>query len=323
MKSNIKIEIRDWEEIDLERLAEFSLAVKKPSETTYNSNQTVEQEKRYLEFRKRFQPAKVLLAVRNGSLVGWLSYDTESTFSMEIGRWLPIVKKGKDSDQVFTLLIEKCRDVCEAQNLSRIEVRFDISNEKDETTYQHYQISYKKQGFELVDHEFYLRKILLKDSHEPNQPPVGLIYKQIDEIDFKAAYQCYYKSFENSKVRMFLNQTNKERKQFFEETFSQKKSIVGNASLALINLIDNEVVGIVILQARREEAHLAILAILPDHRGKKFGTSLVKEAISRCNHLGIKTMSLGVDADNVPAVNLYSKMGFEKVSSLITLAQRL
>ncbi len=149
-----------------------------------------------------------------------------------------------------------------------------------------------------------------------------LIFQELNSVDLKKAYLCYYNSFKQSKVRMFSDQTDKERKQFFEEILSEKKSIINNASLVLANATDNEILGLIILQARREEAHIAILAIAPIHRGKKYGTILARKAISVCSNLGFKTMSLGVDEDNIPAYNLYKRLGFEKVSSLVTLARK-
>ncbi|MHA2175800.1 MAG: GNAT family N-acetyltransferase [Candidatus Hodarchaeales archaeon] len=318
--SDIQIETHDWQEIDLDQLAKFSYTVKQSYEATYDSKRTIEREKEHLQFRKRFQPAKILFALKNGSLAGWLSYDTESPSSMVIGRWLPIIKMDKDIGRIFTLLIEKCKVECIAKNLSRIEVCFDLYDQKDRLAYNQYVGLYKSLDFELVDHEVYMRKEILEGNYKKTRTPPQLIYKQVQEVDLKVVYMCYYKSFENSKVHMFIDQTDKERKQFFEETLSSKKSSISEASLVLINPIENEVLGIIIVQARESDAHMAILAITPDYRRKKYGTTLVKEAISQCGQLGFKTMSLGVDADNDSAYNLYSKIGFEKNSSLATHA---
>jgi ribosomal protein S18 acetylase RimI-like enzyme len=319
-KQNIHIETRNWEEIDTDWLAEFTFKVKQSYETTYDSRGTIEQEKRHLEFRKRFQPATVLLAYKNDTLLGWLSYDTESPFCMEIGRWLPVVKKDKVSDQVFTLLIERCQEECVTNSLTRIEIRFDISTVRNERNFPKYKKVYNKHNFILIDNEYFLRKVLLKDSPKQIQLNSSLIFKPIAEIKARALYECYYDSFLDSKVRMFLDQSDEERQQFFEETLAEKKSLINEASLALINPVNTEVVGLIVVQARNDEAHVAILAISPYHRSKKYGTSLVKEAITQCEHMGIKTMSLGVDADNIPAKNLYYKIGFERISSLVTLA---
>jgi len=47
------------------------------------------------------------------------------------------------------------------------------------------------------------------------------------------------------------------------------------------------------------------------YRGKGFGTTLMAEALHRLKTEGIKVVELGVDGNNLPALKLYRKFGFE------------
>jgi ribosomal protein S18 acetylase RimI-like enzyme len=47
------------------------------------------------------------------------------------------------------------------------------------------------------------------------------------------------------------------------------------------------------------------------HRGKGFGTTLMAEALRKLKTDGVKVLELGVDGNNLPALRLYRKFGFE------------
>ena len=93
-----------------------------------------------------------------------------------------------------------------------------------------------------------------------------------------------------------------------------------NSSLLVLNLSDlNEnksnkiVVGMACLWSILEEAHITLLAIHPDHRQQGFASllllSLLDDAISR----ELEWATLEVNVNNLSAINLYKKFGFEVV----------
>jgi len=55
------------------------------------------------------------------------------------------------------------------------------------------------------------------------------------------------------------------------------------------------------------------LAIIKEARGRGIGTDLIKQTIEHANLMEIKKLSLSVEAKN-PALNLYKRFGFEKVT---------
>jgi ribosomal protein S18 acetylase RimI-like enzyme len=63
----------------------------------------------------------------------------------------------------------------------------------------------------------------------------------------------------------------------------------------------------------RHKIHLAAMYVMRDYAGKGVGRKLVDEALAEARKMnGIEIMSLTVTADNLPAVRLYAKVGFQE-----------
>ena len=60
-----------------------------------------------------------------------------------------------------------------------------------------------------------------------------------------------------------------------------------------------------------EEAHITTIAIAPEYRKRNFAQALLKRIIDDCYLAKIKYITLEVRVSNIPAINLYSKYGFE------------
>lgn len=61
-----------------------------------------------------------------------------------------------------------------------------------------------------------------------------------------------------------------------------------------------------------DEAHITNIALLPDYRGKKLGQRLLQYVMELAREAGAKTMTLEVRVSNIPARNLYKKLGFKE-----------
>jgi len=61
-----------------------------------------------------------------------------------------------------------------------------------------------------------------------------------------------------------------------------------------------------------KRGHVISIAVLPSHRRKGIGETLLKEALqAMINHYGVKECYLEVRVSNMPAINLYKKVGFK------------
>jgi ribosomal-protein-alanine N-acetyltransferase len=61
-----------------------------------------------------------------------------------------------------------------------------------------------------------------------------------------------------------------------------------------------------------KRGHVVSIAVLPEYRGRGIGEALLKEALqAMLNHYGVKECYLEVRVSNMPAINLYKKLGFK------------
>jgi ribosomal protein S18 acetylase RimI-like enzyme len=63
-----------------------------------------------------------------------------------------------------------------------------------------------------------------------------------------------------------------------------------------------------------ESLYLPALSIVADRRGQGIGTSLLLRAFGEAAELGLRAVTLDVDADDATAIKLYLREGFEKIS---------
>ncbi len=96
-----------------------------------------------------------------------------------------------------------------------------------------------------------------------------------------------------------------------------KKSIEEEMNNMLAKFIvakeDNKVVGFAMCWFIMDECHIGNLAIHPDYRNKGIASSLLDDLLKDCKEHGTTYLLLEVRASNVPAQNLYKKLGFEEV----------
>lgn len=74
--------------------------------------------------------------------------------------------------------------------------------------------------------------------------------------------------------------------------------------------------GFLCLRYLEIEASIDNIAVPASSRGKGIATALVIEALGYCAASGVKDIFLEVDCSNIPAIRLYEKFGFVKVSTL-------
>ena len=80
---------------------------------------------------------------------------------------------------------------------------------------------------------------------------------------------------------------------------------------------DAKVLGFAICESLGSEVHLWSIAVREENRGHNLGGMLLDEARRFYKDIGgYAVMSLNVHVDNIPAIHLYERLGFRKVSVL-------
>ncbi|MBO5101681.1 MAG: GNAT family N-acetyltransferase [Clostridia bacterium] len=105
-----------------------------------------------------------------------------------------------------------------------------------------------------------------------------------------------------------------EREARFIRRFSESES-----DLMLIALDGERVVGNGVIERERipRYSHRATLSltVLSEYSGQGIGSSLMKELLDFSRVSGLRTVSLEVRADNVRAISLYRKFGFDLIGT--------
>ncbi|MEH7883775.1 GNAT family N-acetyltransferase [Bacillus sp. JJ1609] len=79
---------------------------------------------------------------------------------------------------------------------------------------------------------------------------------------------------------------------------------------------DGEIIGKVNLQVTSKIGAIFGLGVLPEHRRKGYGRSLLLMAIEKLKEANAKDIMLQVAAENANALNLYKSCGFEETSTM-------
>jgi ribosomal-protein-alanine N-acetyltransferase len=77
--------------------------------------------------------------------------------------------------------------------------------------------------------------------------------------------------------------------------------------------VHHKVIGMIVVWFIIDEAHIATLAVHPEHRGKGIATRLLSTALEQALEKGMQVATLEVRAQNTAAQEIYRRFGFEIV----------
>lgn len=113
-----------------------------------------------------------------------------------------------------------------------------------------------------------------------------------------------------------LDEVLKIERQLFVDAWSRNsfrfEILANNYSLPLVMLLDDKIIGYTIVWIIFQEFHIANFAIHPDYQHRGFGTYLLNEILKKA--VGLEYAMLEVREHNLPAIHLYEKFGFKKIS---------
>ena len=114
-----------------------------------------------------------------------------------------------------------------------------------------------------------------------------------------------------------------EMKCFETEAFTKQQIaylLADSNSVILVSKVKGEIVGFVIgkinLDRKPATAHILTIDVSPEHRRKGIGRSLLQEIEKTFKHEGAKICCLEARENNIEALSLYEKFGYERVGRL-------
>ena len=77
----------------------------------------------------------------------------------------------------------------------------------------------------------------------------------------------------------------------------------------------NEIVGFAGIKLFLDDADIMNIVVKKNYRNNGVGTLLLENLISLCNELNLQSLSLEVNEENLPAINLYKKFVFKDIGT--------
>ena len=312
----IEIEIKKYEELEAEEIAEFTFAVLQSSETTRKEDRTLEIVRKYIDNVGVNYPYTFLIAYQDAKIVGWLGIFHEYPTMAVIGSWCPYIIPSANEDKIAHMLINSGIEFVENTGRVKLEIFFMELTEKTMPRYERYRKWNEAVGM-MRDNEwahmecdltsYPQKEIVLPQDYEL----IPLSHRTNDEI-----YPSYYASFLASNDPRFLEQTDQQRRSFFDEMFDRSKEMIEEASLLLLH--NKEIVGNLRVTPDGKNCYVNGIGIHPAHRRKGLGSIILGTSLRNASKLGVESMILEVDVSNKDAIGFYEKLGFVKLKGSIS-----
>lgn len=308
--------IRKWNEANIHDLAEIAYMSLQASEASRREGFTIEMMENWLKRLEFDIPPVIIQAHSSGKLIGWLLLFLHDDRRGEINPWVlnghPLIIPRTPHRQATVKLLEKAVAFGKQQGLTRIELAFRRSPENSGENYEKNKRLYESLGFHFATETAIMRVILSSLDFSDDRIPSEYIINPLIETDDEELYKCYYETFRTGQDRFFFDQTDAERRAFFDSTFDKTEPL--NSETSLVILKNKQIIGFTLVRPTHGEgnAHLWMFGIHPAHRRKGLGKALLRQLICKSQQQEYRTMSLGCDPTNQPAYKLYSNHGFKE-----------
>jgi ribosomal-protein-alanine N-acetyltransferase len=98
----------------------------------------------------------------------------------------------------------------------------------------------------------------------------------------------------------------------WQQSFETMSASFSQSGYATVYEKNGEVLGFQLSTNDEHKAHLARIAVHPDHRQQHIGRFLVQDLLDYCAKKRIRDISVNTQATNLRSIALYKNMGFEK-----------
>jgi DNA-binding MarR family transcriptional regulator len=145
--------------------------------------------------------------------------------------------------------------------------------------------------------------------------------KDVQIVDYTPAYQKAFQQLNEEWITRYFKMEEADHKALD----NPQKSIIAKGGFILVALYQGEPVGVCAMMKMNDPVYdyeLAKMAVSPAVQGKSIGWLLGKAAIDKARALGARKFYLESNTILQPAINLYHKLGFQKVVGHATPYER-
>lgn len=123
-------------------------------------------------------------------------------------------------------------------------------------------------------------------------------------------YRCYYSAFKDGDAQFFFEQSETERREYFEMLRLGEAREEPGSSVILQN---GEIIGFTLVLPNGEgNRHISCMCVLPDFQRQGLGRFMLRYAMKEGAAQGNRSITLSTDT-NMAAFQLYRRNGFEIV----------
>jgi ribosomal protein S18 acetylase RimI-like enzyme len=312
----IETRILPWDQAELRDLAQSTYDVFHASKDAGLARISVDGMEQWFK-RLRFNvPPVVLQALSAGRVVGWLLLFIQDETRVEINPWAlnghPFVLSETDDATITRTLLQKSQDYVRSQGFTRLELNYKVTAGAPIPFYERYPEWYQALGFQLVTETAIMRRPLENLEFDIPDIPTEYLLRPLLDFDDEVIYTIYHEVYSASQNQFFLDQSEEERRAFFDEDFSRDDPF--NEDTSLILLKEKDPIGFSLMRPTHgpDNVHLWKFGIHKHYRRRGLGKGLLRLIMGRSSNHGLKTMSLGVEPNNTPAYTLYLSHGFKE-----------
>ncbi|MFW9844505.1 MAG: GNAT family N-acetyltransferase [Candidatus Thorarchaeota archaeon] len=312
----IDIDIYTPDMIDMQELVDFTLEAQELLDEQLRNGKTREGVEKYILGAVKAPVFHYIFARKDGKLIGMAGCFAFTESMVYLDGWNPLVLPGEYYEEVFTLLVKESIKHTQAIGRNRLEIFLMELTDDIRSTYDRLRPLYEAGGMRRGNEWSHMVcDLTISDLKQP-EIPEGYSLRPIIEVDNEAIWPCYNASFLSSGDQRYLNQTENQRRENFDDFFDRKKPIEKDASLLLY--YGDQVVGFHKINLYDFGGFVNGVGIHPDFRRRGLGRLLMTSSLVRAAENGMKDLILEVDITNTQAIALYEQLGFRKTKGSIS-----
>jgi ribosomal protein S18 acetylase RimI-like enzyme len=303
----VKIEILKPDEIDVKEIVQFMMMAQQQLDEQLRSGNTEEEVKKYIKGATSVS-FYYILAREDRKLVGLAGLYVMSESMVYLDPWNPLVLPGNNSDELFQRLVKEA--IKQTQSLGRTRLEVFLMKLTDDIRHNYhrvrplYEAGGMRRGNEWTQMWCDLTSSTLKEPIFPD----GFTLKRIVEVDNEEIWPTYNDTFLSSGDNRYLNQTETQRRENFDNFFDKSKPIEEDASLLLYD--NDQVVGFMKINIYDIGGFVNGIGIHPDYRRRGLARKLMTASLVRARENEMENVVLEVDIENRQAIALYEQLGF-------------
>jgi ribosomal protein S18 acetylase RimI-like enzyme len=311
----VVIDILRPDGIDVQEVVQFTLEAELQLDEQLRCGRT-QKEVEDVVRRTSQTPYHYILARENGELVGLAGLYVLSESMIYLDSWNPLVLPGEAHDELFRNLVKECINYTCAIGRNRLEVFLMNLTDDIRGTYDRYRPLYESAGMQRGNEWSQMDCDLTSSGLKEPDLPEGFSLRPLVEANNDEIWPCYNATFLASGDRRYLDQTEAQRRESFDDFFDRSKPIEEDASLLLY--AGDRIVGFHKINIFREGGYVNGVGVHPDFRKRGLAKMLMTASLVRAAQNKMERVILEVDIENRQAIALYEKLGFRKTRGSIS-----